>query len=515
MGSYYHYDRLSAQDASFLAFEQPNTPMHVCGTAIHEIGSLATPRGGIDIARIRRYIDSRLSLIPRYRQRLTYTPISRYPVWVDDQNFNLNYHVRHASLPRPGTERQLKRLAARIFSQQIDRGKPLWESWIVEGLEGDRFAMLTKIHHCMIDGVSGIGLSAVLMRSEPDDRPEEPADWIPRPAPGAADLLKEELLHRITTPLHVARSVREAMRDPGRVRSEVREMVGATWDLLATGLQGVSATPLNQSVGPHRRLDWFSHDLNDLKLVKNRLGGTVNDVVLASVAGGLRKFLEQRRVNVERLEYRAAVPVDVRAAAEHGRMGNRVSAWLMPLPLEEYDPRKRLELVQLMTANLKRSKQALAAERLTQLMDLAGSFTLLSLGVQLTARINPYNLVVTNVRGPDAPLYLLGGKMIEAYPGMPLFEHQGLGIALVSYLGKMCWGFTADWDMVPDLHDLVEAVKGSIRELRTLAEGVPIEVSHAGAAASEPSRRHKRRTPTRSGSKVRATRPESGENATS
>jgi WS/DGAT/MGAT family acyltransferase len=358
---------------------------------------------------------------------------------------------------------------------------------------------MTKVHHCMIDGASGIDLSTALLKAEPDDTLEEPNDWIPRPNPGLLDLLKEEALRRITIPIEVARSLREAMRDPTRTRSELDEVLGALWNLIGTGLQGAAETPLNLPIGPHRRLDWFHHDLSDLKFVKNRLGGTVNDVVLATVAGGMRRFFENRRVNLERLDYRAAVPVDMRATAEHGRMGNRVSAWLMSLPLHERDPRQRLAQVQEMTANLKRSKQALAAERLIQLMDLAGSWTLLSLGVQLTGRINPYNLVVTNVRGPDVPLYLLSAKMVEAYPAMPLFENQGLGIALVSYLGKMFWGFTADWDMVPDLHDLVEAVKSSIRELHEVAAGAQVEVSAGNGAVAKPSTPRRRRAPRRRG----------------
>jgi diacylglycerol O-acyltransferase / wax synthase len=495
MGSYYHYQRLSAQDASFLAFEGPNNHMHVCGTAIYEIGSLTNARGGVDIERIRRYIDTRLRLIPRYRQRLAYTPISGNPVWVDDESFNLGYHVRHTSLPRPGTERQLKRLAARIFSQQLDRGKPLWESWVVEGIEDNRFALITKIHHCMIDGAAGIDLSTALLRADPDDTLEEPNDWIPRPNPGPLDLLREETLRRVSTPIEIARSLREAMRDPHRARSELSEVFGAIWDMVGTGLQGAAATPLNLAVGPHRRLDWFHHDLSDLKLVKNRLGGTLNDVVLAAVAGGMARFLENRRVNLERLDYRAAVPVSMRTAAEHGRMGNRVSAWLMSLPLHERDPRRRLARVQEMTANLKRSKQAIAAERLLQLLDLAGSWTLLSLGVQLTGRLNPYNLVVTNVRGPDVPLYLLSAKMVEPYPAMPLFENQGLGIALVSYLGEMFWGFTADWDMVPDLHELVQAVRGSIRELYEAAATAPIEVQASNAPVTKPAKPRRPRAP--------------------
>jgi WS/DGAT/MGAT family acyltransferase len=464
----YHYERLSGQDSTFLIFEGPNTHMHVAGVTLFESGPLATPQGGVDIERIRAYIASRLHYLPHYRQRIAFTPIGRHPVWIDDDRFNLSYHVRHTSLPRPGDERQLKQLSARIMSQQLDRGKPLWEAWVVEGLQGGRFAMLTKIHHCIIDGASGVDLLSVLMRPTPETDIEESPAWVPRPAPNWRDLLQEEIGWRVQAPLELVKIVRERLADPEQARADLTDTLGAMWDTLRAGLQNAPETPLNQRIGPHRRFDWLEIDLNEIKAIKNALGGTVNDVVLTVVSGAMRRFLERRRVNVDALDFRAVVPVSVRSAAERGTFGNRVSAWITSLPIQERDPRARLAKVQAMTGDLKESKRALGAEALTQVAEWLG-LSILTLGVRLADRVRPYNLIVTNVPGPQFPFYLLGAKMLGAFPMVPLFHGQGLGVALFSYLGKTLWGFNADWDLVPDLEHFVKAVELSFRELQQAA----------------------------------------------
>jgi len=474
--SSYHFERLSAQDTSFLMFEGPNTHMHVGGTAIYEAGPLQKPNGGVDIDRIRAYINSRLSWIPRYRQRLAFIPLDGSAVWVDDDKFNLAYHVRHTSLPKPGDDEQLKRLSARILSQQLDRGKPLWETWIIEGLKGNRFAMLTKAHHCMIDGASGVDLSTVLMRTDPDDRIDETGEWVPRPAPTGAELLRDELLQRAAAPLDAARGIGRALSDPSRLVGDVSDFFTAARGILGTGLQGAAETPINRPIGPHRRQDWFTQPLADIKFVKNQLGGTINDVVLTTVAGGMRRFFKRRRVNIDNLEYKVAIPVNVRSASERGRLGNRVSAWLATLPIQERDPVVRMAQIHEVTRGLKDSKQALAADMFNQLVELTGSTLLLSLGVMLAGRLNPYNCIVTNVPGPNFPLYLLGSKMLEAYPQVPLFENQGLGIALFSYLDRICWGFNADYEILPDLHDLVEGLQAEFKELQAAARKGPVEI---------------------------------------
>lgn len=462
-------ERLSAQDSSFLIFETPTTHMHLGGTTIFDIGPLATPSGGVDIDRIRRYIASRLHWIPRYRQKLKFIPIENHPVWVDDDRLNLHYHVRHTSLPKPGNLQQLKDLSARVLSQQLDRGKPLWEVWIVEGLEDGRFAMIVKTHHCVVDGISGVGLMSVLLNPVADDNIEPAPEWRPRPVPSGVDLLREALRFRATQTAQVGRALSDLMRKPGRDRSRVAENLGTAWEMITEGLKQPAATPLNQPIGHYRRFDWNALPLDRVKEIKARLGGSINDVVLTTVAGAVREFLGHRDALRKRLDYRAVVPVSVRSSDEQGQGGNRVSAWLLSLPISQPDPLKRYASVQRTTERLKKNNQAKGIEILTQLAEL--STPILTLGVGLASRMSPYNLIVTNVPGPPTPLYMLGAPMIEGYPHVPLFENQGLAVALFSYNGRLHWGFSADWDLVPDLDVFVAAVERSFAALHAAATG--------------------------------------------
>ncbi len=457
----YRYERLSALDSSFLVFETPNTPMHVASTAIFDAAPITKADGGVDIERIMAHVASRLHRIPRYRERLAYIPVEGHPVWIDDERFNLNYHVRHTSLPKPGDERQLKRLSARIMSQQLDQGKPLWEMWIVEGLEGERFAMVSKTHHCMIDGISGVDLMTVLLSPTPDATIVDPMRWIPRPAPSPTELLRDEVVQRLTTPRAF---LSELVRHPRTTLSKVRDGVSALAETVSNGMQMASDTPLNQPIGPHRRFDWLTMELAAIQEVRHRLGGTVNDVVLTTVAGAVRRFLERRAVNLSGVNFRVFVPVNLRPTDERGSLGNRVAGWIVDLPIAERDAGKRLAKVREHTARLKESRQSIGAELLSELADWGGS-TLLTLGMRLASQSRPFNLVVTNVPGPPQPLYLLGARMINAYPMVPLFVNLGLGIALFSNAGKIFWGFNADWDVVPDLHDFVGAITAAFAEL--------------------------------------------------
>ncbi len=463
-----NYERLAGLDHTFLVFESARTHMHVAATLIFDAKPLTRPEGGIDIERIRAYTASRLHLIPRYRERLAYTPLDRHPIWIDDDHFNIEYHVRHTCLPSPGDERQLKRLAGRIMSQQLDRDKPLWEIWVVEGLQHDRCALVTKTHHCMIDGVAAVDLLAVLMRPEPTESIEEAPPYIPRPAPDRIRLLRDEVRRLAWTPFALARGARRWLEEPEELRSDLRERMRGLAETLGVGLAGAGDTPLNQPIGPHRRFDWVSMDLGVVRNVKNRLGGTVNDVVLATVTGAVREFLRYRRVDVEALSFRVLAPVSVRRKDERGTLGNRVSVWFVDLPIAERDPRVRLEQIRETTAELKESKQALGASLLTRASEWTGS-TLLSMGVQILHRALPFNLVVTNVPGPQVPLYLLGSQLQECYPQVPLFMGQGLGVALFSYAGRLNWGFNADWDRVPDLSLFADAIVASFKELRDAA----------------------------------------------
>jgi diacylglycerol O-acyltransferase / wax synthase len=479
----YAYDRLTALDNSFLIAESPKSHMHIAGTAIYEAGPLRKGDGGIDVERLRAYVESRLHLIPRYRQVLASVPLEQRPVWVDDQHFNIDYHVRHTSLPRPGDVRQLKRLAGRIMSQQLDRSKPLWEMWIVEGLQGgEHFAMITKVHHCMIDGMSSVDLLAVLLTVSPMDDVEPPPRWLPRPTPEWWQLLAAETMRRVQAPLELVRGFRHALQAAGDPRSDVRVMLRAMRDMLGSGFRMVSDTPINRPIGPHRRVDWHVMSVDEVKAVKNALGGTLNDIVLTTVTGAVQRFLEGRRVNVDVLDFRVMAPVSVRSENERGTLGNRVSAWIVELPLAERDPRRRLALIRERTARLKESKQAMGAEVLTRAAEWTPS-TLLSLGARMMTRALPFNIVVTNVPGPQVPLYMLGAKMLDNYGHIPLTDYLGVGIVLFSYAGKLCWGFTADWDLVPDLHEFVAAVRAPPE--RAPARRGPLPPSRHGRAPTQ------------------------------
>lgn len=459
-----NYDRLSQMDNSFLIYENENAGMHVASTQIHEAAPLRRDDGALDIDRIQEYVVSRLERIPRYRQRLLYTPIERHPVWVDDDTFNIRYHVRHSRLPRPGTVRQLKRMVGRIFSQRLDREKPLWELWVIEGVEGDRVAIHSKVHHCMVDGVSGAELIAALLTSEPQEKVDAPAPWDPRPIPGRLDLGIGEAARVARAPFLLGSAASRLIRNRDGARHELSERLGAAGRMLADA-GGTTPAPFNRPVGPHRRLDWLSMPLDRIKAVRSTTGGTINDVVLTIAAGAIGRYLSRSRaVDVDGLRFRVMAPVSVRTEEQRGTMGNQVSAWIVDLPIGEPDPLIRLERIRARTEELKQSKSALGAAALTQVTEWTGS-ALLSISSRLMTFGTPFNTVITNVPGPRVPLYLLESPMLEIHPHVPLLGTLGMGIALFSYAGKLSWGLSGDWDLMPDLHDLVLATERSFAEL--------------------------------------------------
>jgi WS/DGAT/MGAT family acyltransferase len=463
------YERLSAQDASFIGLEDARCHMHVGGVMLFDAKPVRTAEGGIDIERIRAAIEARLHLVPRFRQRLAFLPYERLPIWIDDDRFRLAYHVRHTALPKPGDERTLKRLVGRIMSQQLDRARPLWEMWFVEGLSDDQFALISKTHHCMIDGVSGADLISVIMQPYPDPEVGEAASWMPRPHPSETRLLFDEARRRLAQPLDVLRAATSAIRHPDQALAKVEESVSALAEAFSPALRPASLLPINTEVGPSRRFDWTAMPVAEFKAVKHVLGGTLNDVVLATVSGALRSFCLQRAVDPDTLSARALVPVSVRAPDEHARLGNRVTEIIAPLPIHVDDPVARLEAVRVTMGDLKESKQALGGEIMTAIAEWTVPNVLVQ-AVKLGIRSRPYNLTVTNVPGPQIPLYFLGCEMKTTYPVVPLFENVALVVGLFSYNGGLFWGFTADWESVPDLHDFVVAVEDSFAELRQRAQ---------------------------------------------
>lgn len=466
----FHYEPLSYLDSSFLALETKNSHMHVTAVAIFDAAPLKADDGGIDITRIKSHIASKLQYIPRYRQRLEYVPYDRRPVWVDDQHFAFDYHVRHTSLPRPGSDDQLRELAGRIVSTKLDRAKPLWELWVVEGVSADRWAIIAKIHHCMIDGLSGVDLTTILLNVIPDGDIEPAPEWTPRPAPTPTQLAVAEAARFTRRMVDGLTNVGEMVKDGKIVTDRAVDKTSAALSSLKSGWLSTSAkTPLNPDIGPSRRFTWTEMELSDVKAVKNVLGGSVNDVVLAITAGAVRTFLlEQRNYDPSGVEFRAMNPVSTRNVGEHGQMGNQVAMWLVDLPIGEPEPLNRYEAVKAATANLKETNQALGAATIVDLS--AGTpVTLLSLASRFAGpRIRPFNMTVTNIPGPQFPMYLLESQMIANYPMVPLWAQHGIGIALFSYNGRLLWGLQADYDTLPDSNLFVEAIHRSFDELRQL-----------------------------------------------
>jgi diacylglycerol O-acyltransferase len=469
------YERLSAMDRFFLEIEDRNVHMHVGAVGIFEGGDLVDATGALDLPRILQLAERVVSEVPRLRQKIHVVPGFGHPVWYDDNCFNIHYHVRHTALPRPGNERQLKRLVGRILSQQLDRGKPLWELWFVEGLEGGRFATVSKVHHCMIDGMAGMSLMERLLSPEPKQKSVPlPKPWRPRPLPPDWKLVLDEIAYRAGLLDRAARSVRWATSHPAEAVERGLALARGTIEALVRGFEPASPTPLNRPIGPHRRFDWLRMDLDSVRAVGQRAGATVNDVALTVTAGAMRSLLLRRGLDPDHLRLRVLVPVSVRAPGERDVLSNRVSLLVVDLPVGEADPERRLQLVHAETTKLKTSAQAEGAAALEALSDRTVASLFVTFA-RLAATAHSYNLIVTNVPGPQRPLYLLGSRLLDIYPVVPLFADQGLGIALMSYAGGLYWGFNSDWDAMPDLHDFVTAVE---KEFRTL-EARMVRTEHA------------------------------------
>jgi diacylglycerol O-acyltransferase / wax synthase len=457
-------DRLTGLDSSFLHLEDASAHMHVASVMRFE-----GDRPPYD--ELLAAIERRLHLVPRYRQRLAFVPFGQgRPRWVDDPRLNLRYHVRSTALPTPGSEQQLRDLAGRVFSQQLDRDKPLWEIWLAEGLEGGGFALLAKTHHALVDGISGMDIVSVLFDASAEPAaPTAPGDrWLPRPLPSRTQLLGEALVERATVPGELARSVRALFRAPRRALGGLRDAAVGVGAMAWAGVNPAPSSPYNGTIGPHRRFTWVRAELADLKAIKAELGGTLNDVVLATVAGALGRHLRRRGRQTDGLELKAMVPVSVRAEPESGTLGNRVAAMMAPLPVWCQEPVARLDIVRERLKDLKEGGQAVGAQVLTGLSGFAPP-TIMGQAARLMSRQRFFNLVVTNVPGPQFPLYLIGREMIDPFPMVPLAKGQGLGIALLSYNGRINFGLVGDYDLLWDLDALAEDIRASLAELADAA----------------------------------------------
>jgi WS/DGAT/MGAT family acyltransferase len=471
------YERLSALDATFLDVESKSAPMHVGAALIFDAKPLMLEHGGLDIERLSRYTEAALDSIPRYRQRVEWIPAFGHPVWVDDERFDMRFHLRHTRLPLPGDERSLKRLVGRLFSQHLDRSRPLWEFWVVEGVENETFALIIKVHHCMVDGVAGVQLLEALLQVSRDAAEREPRKWQARPVPSRAQLVLNETNHRV-----------DGLRKLSHFMPRVRENFQGLASVLRSGMKPAPRTPFTENdISPYRRFDWTSFELDQIKAIKGSLGGTINDVVVAATTGAVRRFLQRRGSDVDSMEgFRTVLPVNTRKAGGLS-VGNHVAMLLADLPVTERDPVERLKKVIQVTTRLKKeSNQTGGTELIEDVADLTTK-RLVSELYRAAMRLRTYNLIITNVPGPPFPLYLLGAQMQAIYPMVPLMQNQNLGIALFSYNGQMHWGFNADWESFPDVHEFVEDLRASFAEYKELAaaRGLQTRVPMVGTTATK------------------------------
>jgi WS/DGAT/MGAT family acyltransferase len=457
-------DRMSPLDASFLHIEDAVNHMHIGSVALFEGPSPSSDE-------FQALVGSKLPTVPRYRQIVRFVPLQiGRPVWVDDPHFNIGYHVRHTALAPPGGDQELRNLVGRLMSQQLDRNKPLWEMWMVEGLEDGHWAIVSKVHHCMVDGVSGTDLLAVMLDSEPEPARPVPSEWVPESEPSDPRLVIDSLIDLAARPYEQLRAVRSATRAPRAMLSQMGEVARGlrSWTGVA---RPVPHTSLNGPIGPHRRWDWARTTLADVKTVRRALGGTVNDVVLSVLTRGFRDLLIERGESVENRVVRTLVPVSVRSASERGTYNNRVSGMIAQLPVGIEDPRQRLDAIREQMDGLKESKQAVAGEVLSSLSGFAPSL-LLALGTRAVMRIPQRNIntVTTNVPGPQWQLYACGRPMLEAFPFVPLGPKMTVTVAIFSYHGMLNYGVTGDYDASDDISVLCRGIEAGMTELLKLAD---------------------------------------------
>jgi WS/DGAT/MGAT family acyltransferase len=469
---------MSAQDAAFLHIEDANNPMHIGSVAVLE----GPPPTYGDLVRM---IAAKLPLVPRYRQKVRFAlgGLGR-PVWVDDPHFQILYHIRRTAVPPPGGRDQLRNLAGRVFAQSLDRGKPLWELWMVEGLEEGRWGLISKVHHCMVDGVSATDLMTLIFDvSREGSGPGGVAPWAAEPEPGALSITVQGVARAVTEPLRRVGGVPAALMSlrPSAQLGEAARLVRSLGEWARP-----SATSLNGPIGPHRRWSWAEASLDDVKTIRSALGGTVNDVVLASITAGFRTLLEHRGDDRRDQVVRTLVPVSVRDESERGTFNNRVSGLFPGLPVGISDAGQRLRAITEQLSGLKESKQAVAGDALVQLAGFAPPM-LMALGARLAARVPQRGIqtVTTNVPGPQFPLFVAGRRMIYSYPYVPIAGQVRISIAIFSYCGRLFFGITGDYDSVTDIDVLRDGIEEGVRQL--------LEV----AAPPAPARASRRREPGR------------------
>lgn len=454
-----HLDRLTIADAAFLWQEDRGVHAHIGWVMIAE----GAPPAYADLL---KHVKARLHLVPRYRQKLAFPPLQLAPpLWIDDPGFNLEYHVRHTALPAPGSLEQLRATVGRIFSQGLDRSKPLWELWLLQGLDDNRFAIINKGHRALVDGISGLDITTVLFDTSQQPAPVPPPErpWLPRPEPSPAELVTAGIRDLVGAPLQAAWRAWHALGDPEATAAAAGEVLQGLRELADAYLQPPSPTPLNVPIGTHRHVYWTRCRLADFKRIKDTFGGTINDVYLTVVTGALASWLRRHGVRTRGLKMRAAVPISLRSAVA-GASGTRIVECFAPLPVGTADPLERLRIVRVALDDLKRSKQALGARAIAALQDFTPP-ALLAQTSRLALSSRLFNLVTANVPGPQHPLYLLGREVMQIAPVGFLVERCALMATLVSYNGMLELGLIADADAVPDLDDLGAGLDAALAEL--------------------------------------------------
>ena len=470
-GEEQNVDRMSALDASFFFAESENTPMHVGSVAVFD----GPPPSYGDVVRL---LLSKLPLVPRYRQRVRPVPMQLgRPLWVDDAHFQILYHVRHTAVPGPGSDEQLRNLAGRVLGQRLDMAKPLWELWLVEGLADNRWAIISKVHHCMVDGIAGTDLMQLMFDLEPDATHDEPKPWTPQRAPSSLSVVTDTVTDTLSHPIQGLSSVPS-------VGSALRAATGAAKGVAAQGRSAAKTVPsfakqvitptarsLNGPIGPHRRWAWTDGKFEEFKAVRSALGGTVNDVVLASITGGFRDLLQGRgELSSEKLVVRSMVPVSVRRPGERNVQNNQVSAVFVDLPVGLPDPKDRLTSIRGQMDEYKKTMQAVDARSIIAMGDYVAP-TLLSMGVRSVLQAGQFwcQAVTTNVPGPRIPLYVLGKRMVSAHAYVPIAGGTRCSIGIFSYLNTMTFGINADFDGYPDIDVLASGIRRGLDQLLEIA----------------------------------------------
>jgi diacylglycerol O-acyltransferase len=461
-------EHLSAQDAVFLELEDGGTPMHIGARLVFEGSPLRDETGALDMERLRAHLLARLHRLPKTRQRVVRLPVLGRAVWVDDEHFRLERHIRAVTLSQSSDGESLGELETDFFSRRLDRFRPLWEILVVDGLSGDRVALVCKLHHALADGMAGVEFLALLLSIDPTDEPGRPRRWRAREQPGLRDLLSDEAGRRSGLAQSSAEAASQAFRDPSGTLDAARDYARGLFHTVSDIVSPSSALPINGQSGPSRSLQTFRIPFEEISATRQALGGTINELVLAMVTGGLRRFLMSQGQSVDDMVVRAMMPVSTRSDVDQGTLGNKLAVVVVPLPITLQTPRARLRSVKNGTIALKESKQALGTDVMTWLAEWTLPRVMTG-ALQLSLRMRASNLMVTNIHGPDQTLYLLGAPLLEAFPVAEIWSEQGLSIAVMSYAGFLHVGINSDPNIVSDPESFAASLRDEFQDLRKLA----------------------------------------------